>query len=455
MIVTTVIIYLILQFALCFYISKKIQTESDFFVAGRNLPIWMVSISLFATWFGAETCIGSAAEVFSDGLSGSRADPFGYSLCLLLSGLLIAPKIWNKKYVTLADFLHDRYNQKVAMFVAVILALSSLIWAAAQLRAFAQVISATTDVSLDITLLGGFIFIMAYTLMGGLLGDVITDVIQSVVIVVGLVLLMVGVFNNTENISELFASVSTQRWSFIGEGESLMARMDRWAIPILGSLIVQEVVARIQASRDVKVAVKSCYISCGIYLIFGMIPVVLGLIGPSLLQNYSGDAEHFLIDLAKQNLSPFVMAIFAGALISAILATIDSILLSVGSLLCHNILIPKMAIKDTKEQLLLSRIVVLICGITAYIVAVYSEGIYDLLETSSSFGTAGVLVVTLIGLWFKFGGALAAGGALVVGIVTTPIAEHVFSSESPFIMSILMALACYAVLSMKQFRNAT
>jgi Na+/proline symporter len=120
--------YLLLQLLIGYYISKKIQNESDYLVAGRNLPMWVVALSLYATWFGAETCIGSSAEVYLHGLSGSRADPLGYSLCLFFAGFLLAKKIWNKKYFTLADFYKDRFGEKTEKLSLWILSISSLVW---------------------------------------------------------------------------------------------------------------------------------------------------------------------------------------------------------------------------------------------------------------------------------------------------------------------------------------
>lgn len=59
------------------FASRHLRTEADYLLAGRNLGLGLASVSLFATWFGAETVIGSAGAVAANGLSGGRADPFG------------------------------------------------------------------------------------------------------------------------------------------------------------------------------------------------------------------------------------------------------------------------------------------------------------------------------------------------------------------------------------------
>jgi Na+/proline symporter len=63
---------------------------------------------VFATWFGAETCVGSAGRVYAGGLSASSADPFGYALCLLLFALVFAIPLWKRKLTTIADLFRTR-----------------------------------------------------------------------------------------------------------------------------------------------------------------------------------------------------------------------------------------------------------------------------------------------------------------------------------------------------------
>jgi Na+/proline symporter len=140
-----------------------------------------------------------------------------------------------------------------------------------------------------------------------------------------------------------------------------------------------------------------------------------------------------------------MVGIFSGALLSALIATIDSILLAVSALMSRNFLIPVLKIHSEKKKLMTSRLVVLGAGLVAYLLAAYSEGIYDLLETASSFGTAGILIITLVGLWSKFGDHWSALAALVVGLVTTPVAEYVFEARSPFLVSVLFAGIAYLV----------
>ncbi len=220
-----------------------------------NLPFFMVAFSLFATWFGAETCMGSSAAVYRQGLSGSWSDPFGFSACLFLMGLILAGRLRSGNYVTLADYYRERYGPLVDKIAFWILVPSSLIWGAAQIRSFGQVIASTTPLpvaSTAITVAAAFVLI--YTFFGGLLGDIYTDLIQGFFTLLGLVLLLGGMIQSFSGLKEVLGSMESVRLSFLAPEETLLQRMDRWMVPVLGSLVALEAISRILAARSVSAA---------------------------------------------------------------------------------------------------------------------------------------------------------------------------------------------------------
>jgi len=448
------LIYLGIQVLIGVWISKRIHSENDFFLAGRNLSLPMVALSLFATWFGAETCIGSSSAVYTTGLSGSRAEPFGYTLCLLLMGLLLAARLRRGQYVTLADYYRERYGLFIERFAIIILVPSSLIWAAAQLRAFGQVIAATTALHVTLAITLSAVFVLLYTYLGGLLGDVYTDLIQGAIIAVGLVMLCMITLKDFSGIQQIFASMDPARLSFIAPQEGLLQRMDRWMVPVLGSLVAQEAISRILAAKSVSIARNASYVACIIYFALGAIPVFLGLIGPSILPGV-GDPEQYLIKLAGQVLPPVLFIVFAGALISAILATIDSILLAISALCSHNFIVPVFRLKTDKSRVLSARVVVLIAGLAAYVIALYGKGVYHLVVTASAFGTAGVLVITLLGFYTRAGRQAAAGAALAVGFALTVLGEYVLHFQAPFLTAIFGSALVFMAIAIleKQFSD--
>lgn len=357
-------------------------------------------------------------------------------------GLLLATKLRSKKYITLADHFRDRYGHSVERFAIWIMVPSSLFWAAAQLRAFGQIISFSSALPITISISLSVIFVIVYTYLGGLLGDIYTDLIQGVIIMIGLITTIILFVKATPDLGQILGSIDSSRWSFIGPQETLLERLDRWMVPILGSLTAQEALSRLMAAKSARIARNASFVACGIYLIMGSIPVFLGLVGPYLLHNLP-DSEQFLITLAHGILPKAIFVVFSGALISTILSTIDSILIAISALISHNLIVTRFRLKSQRSHVLSARIIVVLAGLFAYFLAITSEGILSLVITASSFGTAGLLVITLMGFYSRIGGTRSANMALLGGLLAWPLSEYVFHLQAPYLVSILVALILF------------
>lgn len=435
------LVYLGLQVALTVWVSRGIQSEDDFLVAGRRISTPLLAMSMFATWFGAETCLGSSGAVYATGLSGARADPLGYSLCLLLMGLLLATRLWRGGFITLGDVYRRRYGAAIERLAVLVLVPSSVIWAAAEVRAFGQVVSATMNVDVTFAIYCSAAFVIAYTFLGGLAGDVLTDFIQGSIVALGLLALLVVGVNARGGVAAAAALIEPARLSVLVPGESPWQQIDRWAVPIVGSLVGQELIARVLASKSPASARKASYLACVLYLFVGASPVVLGLLGPHLLPDLE-QPEQLLPTLARTLFSDFWYAVFSCALLSAILSTINSVLLACAGLLSHNVVNPLFGISAERKRLRTARYLVVVVGALALWIALYSPGVYDLVEMASSFGTSGIVVTTLAALFSPWGGKWSAACALVLGLVTTPVAEAL-ELPAPFLTSLGVATLGY------------
>lgn len=450
-----VFLYLVLQLGISYYVSLKIKTSEDYFLAGRKLGTPLVAFSLFATWFGSETCIGTAGAVYQYGLSGSRSDPIGYTICLSLVGLLLADKLWNKKTTTLGDFYHQRFGRSVELLGLSVLIPSSLMWGAAQIRAFGQVLTTLAPIEVEIGIIFAVCFVMLYTSMGGLLGDIYTDLLQGIMIIIGLIVTLLMTIYLYPNFLDFFQQMPQHRFNFTMPNENIFQRIDRFAIPIIGSLITQELTSRVLAAKSVKVAKRSAYLAAILYILIGTIPVFLGFIGPHIFPNLV-DSEQFLLKFSQSILPPFIYVIFAGAILSAILSTVDSIFLAVSVMLSKNILYPLLKRPSEKQKILLGRIIVIISAFITMILAMKSDGIMELVEEASAFGSSGLTAMTFFGLYTSFGGVYSALGALLTGIIVSLCTSSFFpyiSPEiipSPYIFSFLLAIVVYIIIALIQ-----
>lgn len=437
-------LYLLAQLALGYYISRRITTEEDYLIGGRSLGMGLATFSIFATWFGAETCIGAAGRVYSEGLSGGTHDPFGYAFCILLMGLFIAVPIWKLKLTTLGDLFKVRYGPVVERTASIIMIPTSLLWAAAQIRAFGQILSAMSGVDLTLMITLAAIFIVAYTFLGGLLADAWTDLIQGIALLLGLFTL--AIFMIASDGVSLMQTIPLERLQWIPNGTTMMDMVEAWSVPVLGSLVAAELVTRAIASRTAKIARSASILAFCIYLFIGIIPVFIGLVGPQVLPNLE-HVEQILPLIAEKYLPNILYVLFLGALLSAIISTVDSALLTCGSLTSHNIIVP--ILRENQSQvsealkLRFARISVILFGAISYIIALFAEGVYHLVEEASAFGSAGLVVVVIFALYGNFGNSRSAMLSLIGGVLSYVLFAHIIELEHPFVLSLSVALLSY------------
>lgn len=437
---------MVVQFAIGVWASRRIASEEDYLVAGRRLGYPLMTFSIFATWFGAETIVGSAGTTYEEGVSLGSAEPFGYGLCLIVMGLIFAVPLHRRKLTTLADLYRQRYSVGVERFAALVLIPGSLLWAAAQVRAFGSVLTTTTSaIELETAIGIAAGVTLVYTAFGGLLSDAITDLVQGVLLIVGLFVVAGGVVSQLGGLgaaADAVASSGRVHLTSFGEGSALDA-VEAWAIPVFGSLITTEIVGRVVAAKSPTVAQRSSLAAGTLYITIGIIPVLLGLVGPALVPGME-DAEQIIPTLAIQSLSTVGYALFAGGLISAILSTVDSTLLVSAGLLSHNLIVPAFEIVDERRKVRLARWGVIVFGVIAYLLARRAEGVFALVEQASAFGSAGVIVTVAFGLFTRLGGPATAMATLVVGTLAYLIATYA-GFAYPFVLSLVLALATYVV----------
>nr|VFK79015.1 MAG: transporter, SSS family [Candidatus Kentron sp. SD] len=451
-----IIAYLALQLGIGVWASRRIHGEADYLFAGRRLGLLLVTFSLFSTWFGAETVMGSAAAIAEQGLAGGRADPFGYALCLLAMALLIAYQFRQRGYLTLGDFFRERYGHNVEVIAVCIAVPASIAWAAAQLLAFGQVLAVVSDINFDVALMSATGLVILYTVLGGLLGDVVTDLVQGSILVVGLVVLLVLTVSNVGGVEAAMGRVEPWQLRFTNPDEGILARLDAWLIPIIGSLVAQETISRFLGARNATIARRAGFAAAGIYLLVGLVPVSIALIGANMDLGI-GHRDEFLPLMAKELMPTALFVVFAGALISAILSTVDSTLLAISSLVTHNLIDPireRISPHPDSERsgAGIARVVVVIAGIAAYVLAQGGENIFSLVQMSSSFGTAGLVVTVLLGLWWRRGGPTAALLALAAGVVGTILGEYVFDLDAPFLTSLGASFVAFVGVALVRFR---
>ena len=368
MTLTLIVLYVIAQIAVAAWAARFTGSDEDYLVAGRRLGLFAVAMSLFATWFASETLIATSAEVAKDGLAGARFEPFAYGLGIVVIGLFVAQRLRAEGHLTLAGFLGSRFGKGTERISAIIIAMSGTTWAAAQLFAFATIVASASSLDFSSALIAATLLVLTYTLLGGLLGDVVTDMIQGIIMIIGIVILLFLMINALGGWENAFDGVPKAQWSFSIEGESALDRLEIWLIPIIGSMAAQEAISRTLGARSATIARNGAFLGAGIYILVGLIPICFGLFGPQIAPalGITLGADHaFLPSLAEALFPPWLYIVFSGALLSAILSSVDSALLAVSAVATDTGYRSFRPNPSPRESLLAARVLTVIIGIIA------------------------------------------------------------------------------------------
>lgn len=441
-ILLAILAYVLAQFAVGIWVSRRMTSEADYILAGRKLGVALVTFSVFATYFGAEAIVASGGAVYEKGLRGALVDPVGYASAIIIVGLFFARALWSRGLTTFADLFRKRYSPGVEKLVVIMLLPGSVIWAAAQVRAFGQVMSANSSLGLANAITLAAVLVGAYSVVGGLLADAVTDTIQGVAVVLGLIILGAVVAMHVGGVTGGLARLEPTQLELLPDDGSLLETVEKLAIPICGTIVAVELISRFLGARTAEVASLGTIAGGSIYLVVGLIPVFLGLMAPHVTGAIP-EAEQIVPRLAEVFLPGVLYISFLGAVISAILSAVHAALHAPASQISHNVVVRLLPGITERGKLWSVRLTVMALCAIAYFLSITSHRIHDLVETASAFGSAGVFVTALFALFTRFGGPASAYTSVASGMLVWAWGRYVGDLSAPYVFGLLAATVAY------------
>lgn len=415
-----VAIYIAIMIAIAVYAAGKTHSVDEFIVAGRRLPLWLCTASIIATWFGGGMMIGGAGAAYDGGLLGVIADPFGATLCLFLLGLFFVRIFRRLKLLTFVEFVEQRFG-RAASFIASLAGLaSSIFWVAGMLVAFGIVFETLTGTPQLVALLGGAVVVILYTTLGGMFAVALTDALQLLIIAIGLIALLVIVIVDAGGWSPIAAQLPEHSFRMLPiehTGEQWLNYLRAWVIFGIADIASQSLMGRALSAKSERVAQLSFYMGGIGYLLFAMVPVLLGIIGSVLMPDLA-DSESVIPALAFEHLHPVAIAIFVGAILAAIMSSCDSALLAAASIVSTNLL--PFAVRNPSDRLRL-RVVrwgIPGCGLVGVGIALNAQVVFNTMLDANLLMLSAVIVPFILGVWWQKANRAGALAAMLAGIVT-------------------------------------
>jgi SSS family solute:Na+ symporter len=179
--------------ALGVWIARRVQGPSDFFVAGRKLTWPFIAATMLAPNIGAGATVAATGLAYQQGISAWFWNGSAGIGSLILA-LVVGPRIWTlaaeRGYLTIGDYLEDRYGRAVRTIVSSLIWIGALFILAGQLLLGAAVFSVVAGLPKWAGVLVGGAAMTAYFSAGGLLSSAAVSAVQLVVKFTGFLLAM-------------------------------------------------------------------------------------------------------------------------------------------------------------------------------------------------------------------------------------------------------------------------
>ena len=452
------IVYALIMLAIGLYYYKKSKSMSDYFIGGRELGPWTTAISAQASDMSGWLLMGLPGAVLVGGLTDSWI-AVGLFLGTYLNWKIVAARLRKMTYaagdaITIPEYLQKRFftNSPVVRLVcAAIIFVFFLLYTASAFSAGAKLFTFVFNLDYTWSLTIGAIIIISYTFLGGFFAVCWTDLIQGILMFVALVIIPFAALAAVPNISAVEFPVADVNGVIVEYYTSFIQNSNgsfAWQTIVsglawgLGYFGMPHILVRFMAIKSSDMIKKSRLIATIWVAVTLVAAVLVGVVGyiylnspenAELLASFNAleDTEKIFMFLA----SSLMPALFAGVILSAILAAImstaDSQLLVTASAVTNDMF--KIFKKNASDKTLMwiSRGTVIAISVVAYLIALDPESsVMDLVSYAwaglgAAFGPAMLLSLfwKRMTIWGAVAGA-ALGGISVIVWETIPFFGH-------------------------------
>ena len=99
-------------------VRQKQQTSTDYFLAGRHMPWFVVGASIFASNIGSEHIVGLAGQGSTDGMAMAHWELHAW--CVVMLSWLFVPFYYRAKVFTMPEFLERRFNSTCRWILSIV-----------------------------------------------------------------------------------------------------------------------------------------------------------------------------------------------------------------------------------------------------------------------------------------------------------------------------------------------
>ena len=488
--ISGIMIYLLALLAVGLYKIRSVKNSTDFMVAGRTLPWYILVGTLLATWMGSGSLFSGAGLGYRNGLAGLWSSGGAWLGIALI--YFITRRIRNFGKVTVPDIFEARYGPAAAVLATITTVIAYTTIVSYQFRGGGKVLSMVSDgmISLEAGIIITAVFAISYTVLAGMFSVVYTDVVNGVLMTVGILGALLFLIFRVGGLGEIAAvAESAGKWQLFGNWAA--ERTGDISGPIIAiSFFVPTMLLlmgdgnmyqRIFSARDGGSAKKAVFfwiigvivlesaismlgLTGAVATAKGLIPDLVAdaqsaLVNPtegSLLEARQAGSESVIPAIARFAGLPMVLGLLlVSTMMAIIVSTADSFLLIPATNLTRDVyqryIHPG---ADENQVLLISRGLVLVLGIIAFMLVSQFKTVLNAAFTAYNIYGTSITPALLAAFLWKRATAVGALASIVTGTSVTLIWTYVlpdwngFTNMHPFLQELTYPAAGLSVLAL-------
>lgn len=336
------IVYLALLAGLALWSRSESQSMRGYFIAGKNLPPWVVAFSTNATGESGWLLLGLTGMGY---VAGAQAfwvvagEVVGIALAWLLLSRRIKRLSDESDSITVPDVLAARFDdhthilRKVSVLIILVMVGA---YVAAQMVATGKAFDGFTGLDYSTGVLLGATVIILYTLVGGYKAVAWTDLIQGLLMLAGLIVVPLMAIDAAGGWVSVLSTLRGQDpglltpWGPEGKSTAAMVGVLSFLAVGLPFMGVPQLMVRFMSARSEKSLVPAMSISVVVILLFDVGAVLTGMAGRALFPGLE-DPESILPVISTTLLHPVLGGIMMVVVLAAIMSTVDSLLILASS----------------------------------------------------------------------------------------------------------------------------
>lgn len=429
----------------------RVESSSDFFLAGRGLTWPLIGISIVAANISTEQMVGMAGQAAGGvGLAVSAWQLVG-SVGIVIIAMTLLPKFLRAGIYTMPEFLEYRYNAGARAIMAI---LTVIIYVVVLLTAVLYSGGVTLRAIAGMNLVHAVWLVgligAVYSTIGGLKAIAWADLVQGLALLAGgMLVFFIGLnavggwsafaTHNADKLHMILPASHTELpWTGIVSG--------MWIVIVYYCGLNQFIVQRNLAARTLRDGQLGMIFAGGLWLLVPFAIVMPGLIAQQLYGDKLVKTDEAFPTLIRDLIHPGVRGLIYAAIAGAVTSTLASMLNSASTIATMDVYQRLLNRNASQKQLVwLGRGLTVLFVVGGCLLAPQLDnpkfgGVFQFIQQFQGYIWPGVVAVFLFGILVES----APGSAGVAGLLIGPAVYHLFqtcATELHFLVQVTLSFS--------------